>query len=220
MQLMQKRLRSEYYRLYILDKKQETNKFVEKKERNFKFYIHNDLYSIKDLNEIDILINGSLNVKLEESQLEPDETDMQEDELQNQSDISSDESEFYEEDHDDLNETYSDTEEKNDSNENEQYESKTTYIERDYNNDFLVYQIEDIQLNMKDINSVKCKNWLTDSSIEAFMKTYQKEKNVLVLNYHKTTQMIHGLLETNDQFSSIFQKVNYLTEEILSKLAL
>ena len=68
MQLMQKRLRSEYYRLYILDKKRETEKFIKKKDRSLKFYIHNDLYSIKDLKEIDILINGSEDVKTEDSQ--------------------------------------------------------------------------------------------------------------------------------------------------------
>ena len=68
---------------------------------------------------------------------------------------------------------------------------------------FILFEIQDLLITKKDINTLFGKNWLNDTIIDAFMKSSSKE-NALILNY---SQIAKIRFNEPDKEKNIFPKV-------------
>ena len=156
---------------------------MEKKNKIKEFYLNTDLYSIKNLKDLNKIIFGE---QLHEEELE--------DQLE---EIINEELNAFEEDNDEsfdflINDEAQTSKKRSLDLSNAKDISDETEIiteskkKRPRNNSELAYdkeklvfyQIDDVFVTEKDIISCSDQNWLTDNCIEAFMKTYQnKGKN-------------------------------------------
>ena len=80
--------------------------------------------------------------------------------------------------------------------------------EQEQTKNYAIYQINDLIITEADIRSFEIPNWLTNTTILAFMKSFD-EKNILLLDYNKTNILTNfeQLKEKNALQFEIFPKV-------------
>ena len=76
----------------------------------------------------------------------------------------------------------------------------TLHAEKD---DHICYQIKNVFIMKKDVECCYKKNWLTDTCIYAYMKTFEN-KGVYVLDYIQTNKFAY---EKSEKITNIFPKV-------------
>ena len=92
-----------------------------------------------------------------------------------------------------------------DNNEPINKKNKLGLIDTEQADGYIYYQIDNLMLNKKDVICCDGQNWLTNTTIYAYMKTYEKNYNILVLDYFQTNKF---LIKTNEPIGNIIPKVN------------
>ena len=232
-QLFQKRARLEYYRLNSATQKVSAS-YEKKKIKEKMFYLEKDLFEIRDLNELPSMVKEfevkNQEVNFQDTNMLPNDLSVQQtnnftedllDDLrteQNQSDyiiINRDESEdiaasLMEELPDDF---YDDDEVQNievSDSTNEFKRFKITNTNETHNTDltrdnYIYYQVENIYVMRDDIKCCNDQNWLTNTCINAFMKTFDN-KNCFVLDYIQANKFMTPFND-NNKIQNIFPKV-------------
>ena len=80
---------------------------------------------------------------------------------------------------------------------------------------YIHYQIDNLMLYKNDVVCCDGKNWLTNTTIYAYMKTYEKNYNILVLDYIQTNKF---LIKANGPIGNIIPKVIFFTYKSIKQL--
>ena len=233
-QLFQKRARLEYYRLNSEAPKTSASQ-EKKKLKEKKFYLETDLFEIKNLDELPARIK---HFEFKEQEIDTQEKNDHSNDLNtdndgenlsdelriddNQNDyilINRDESEDVASSlvEDLPNDFYDDEGEYDiavkDSSQQIKRIRKYSNSNESLNNDlatdnYIYFQIENIYVMQDDIKSCINQNWLTNTCINAFMKTF--DKNCYVLDYIQANKFMQPFNHLN-KIENIFPKVSYFS---------
>ena len=207
-QILKKRARLEYYRFNSNNKAADSRCKIERDLKKKKLFSEIDLFTVRDLNDIDSFFKENvasvghaveLDEEIDMSSLEESGNSLEEELADNYTEDLPDD--FYQISENEFEETninnLSLKRKLSDSN-----ISSTMTLEAE-NEDYICYQIKNVLIMKNDVECCYKKNWLTDTCIYAFMKTYEN-KGVYVLDYIQTNKFAY---EKSEKITNIFPKV-------------